>query len=433
MLKNLTKKLTNNLGLKLLAVLFAIALWIVVVNIDDPVKPAQYTISVTQDNMDYLTSNGKYSETLGGKNTVTFTASAKRSILEKLSNTDFTAVADMEKIEYVEGDGVCRVPITITCSKYNSNTVTISSKQQYLDVTVEDLGNVQKKITTSTEGTVMDGCALGDVSIVTSNLLKISGPSSVTSQISTVVATINVDGMSSDVTDTVVPVLYDADGNEIDASKLKMNLNTVTITAQILNTKDVDLSFQTKGNVASGYTLKGITYSPKKVRIKGETDVLNKVTKITIPEDVLDMSGATEDVETTVDITSYLPDGTSLVLAADAKVEVKVKIEPITTKIFEVDVSAFTLENIPDETKAKITEDTIKVEITGAESDIEKLAADDITGMVNLQGYGIGEHKIDAEIDVDKELYQIKTVRISVKITGTDTETETKSTESKKK
>lgn len=65
--------------------LFAIALWIVVVNIDDPVKPAQYTISVTQDNMDYLTSNGKYSETLGGKNTVTFTASAKRSILEKLS------------------------------------------------------------------------------------------------------------------------------------------------------------------------------------------------------------------------------------------------------------------------------------------------------------------------------------------------------------
>ena len=32
MLKNLAKKLTNNLGLKVLAVLFAIALWIVVVN-----------------------------------------------------------------------------------------------------------------------------------------------------------------------------------------------------------------------------------------------------------------------------------------------------------------------------------------------------------------------------------------------------------------
>ena len=55
MLKNLAKKLTNNLGLKVLAVLFAIALWIVVVNIDDPVKPAQYTISVTPVSYTHLT------------------------------------------------------------------------------------------------------------------------------------------------------------------------------------------------------------------------------------------------------------------------------------------------------------------------------------------------------------------------------------------
>lgn len=47
--------------------------------------------------------------------------------------------------------------------------------------------------------------------------------------------------------------------------------------------------------------------------------MLNKVAKIAIPDDVLDMSGATEDVETTVDITSYLPDGTSLVLAKRRK------------------------------------------------------------------------------------------------------------------
>lgn len=159
--------------------------------------------------------------------------------------------------------------------------------------------------------------------------------------------------------------------------------------------------------------------------------MLNKVAKIAIPDDVLDMSGATEDVETTVDITSYLPDGTSLVLAADAKVEVKVKVEPITTKTFEVDASAFTLENIPDATKAKITEDTIQVEVTGAESDIKKLSADDITGTVNLQGYGNGEHNIAADIDVDNELYQVKTVRIPVKMTAEDTEI--KSTESDKR
>ena len=98
-----------------------------------------------------------------------------------------------------------------------------------------------------------------------------------------------------------------------------------------------------------------------------------------------------------------------------------------------MDASAFTLENIPDEAKAKITEETIEVEITGAESDIKKLSADDITGTVNLQGYGNGEHKVAADIDVDNELYQVKTVRIPVDITVENTENETKATESSKK
>ena len=61
----------------------------------------------------------------------------------------------------------------------------------------------------------------------------------------------------------------------------------------------------------------------------------------------------------------------------------------------------------------------------------KKLSADDITGTVNLQGYGNGEHNIAADIDVDNELYQVKTVRIPVKMTAEDTEI--KSTESSKK
>ena len=36
--------------------------------------------------------------------------------------------------------------------------------------------------------------------------MKVSGPASVVNQIDTVVATINVDGMSTDITDRVTPV-----------------------------------------------------------------------------------------------------------------------------------------------------------------------------------------------------------------------------------
>ena len=44
MLRKLTKRITNNFGLKILAAVFAIILWMVVVNIEDPEKTKGFTI-----------------------------------------------------------------------------------------------------------------------------------------------------------------------------------------------------------------------------------------------------------------------------------------------------------------------------------------------------------------------------------------------------
>jgi len=226
MLKRLGKTITNNFSLKILAVILAVVLWVVVINIDDPTTSKTYTTNVVAENTDYITSQNKYYEPLDSSNVVSFRVSAARSVHDELSNADFSATADMENIEYDEGSGIYRVPVTITAKRY-SNKVSVVSKQLYLEVALEDRGTCQKAITAATKGTVMDGCALGTVQIVGSNLLKVSGPASIVSQIDTAVATINVEGMSTDVTDSVVPVLYDADGNVIDTTKLTLSLSTV--------------------------------------------------------------------------------------------------------------------------------------------------------------------------------------------------------------
>lgn len=418
MLKKLGKKITNNFGLKILAALFAVALWIVVVNIDDPLKTKTYTTSVIPINEDYITDQGKYYEWLDGNNTITFKVSAIRSIMAKLTNSDFTATADMEKIECDE-DGNYRVPVTITTSKYSSSDVTISSKQLYLEVALEDLGICQKAITATTRGNVADGCAIGDVQIVGSNVLKISGPSSIVSQIDTVAAVINVEGMSSDVTDSVVPVLYDVDGNVINTAKLKLSLSTVTISAQILNTKDVAVEISTTGKVADGYVVTGIESSLDNVRVKGESGVLNTVNKITIPSEVLDITDLTEDLETTVDITSYLPSGTSLVLKTDAKIDIKVKVEPIATKTLELPVTELAIEGLRDGYTMQYGQDMFVVEVGGAESTMSGLTAKDITGAISLSGFGTGEHQVDVNLTIGKENCWIDgSVRVAVVVFG---------------
>ena len=70
MLQKFGKKVMNNFGLKVLAVLFSVVLWIVVVNIDDPSTSKPYTTSVSLENKSYITSMGKWADYLDGKNSL---------------------------------------------------------------------------------------------------------------------------------------------------------------------------------------------------------------------------------------------------------------------------------------------------------------------------------------------------------------------------
>ena len=93
MLQRIGKKVMNNFGLKVLAVIFSVILWIVVVNIDDPQQTRTYTTSVSLENKSYISSMNKWADYLDGNNTITFYVQAKRSIQDKLSNSNFTATA----------------------------------------------------------------------------------------------------------------------------------------------------------------------------------------------------------------------------------------------------------------------------------------------------------------------------------------------------
>ena len=83
MLRKVTKRITNNFGLKILAAVFAIVIWLVVVNIEDPEKTKGFVIPVTIENSDYLTDMGKTYDILNNSDKISFTVTGKRSIIEE--------------------------------------------------------------------------------------------------------------------------------------------------------------------------------------------------------------------------------------------------------------------------------------------------------------------------------------------------------------
>ena len=426
MLKKILKKLTNNLGFKLLAVLFAFAMWLVVYNIDDPSSSKNFTATVTIQNAQSVSDMNKCYEVIDGTGTVSFRVTAKRSILEKLDYSDFTAIADMSLMNVSDDGAEGSVPIAISANNYTSS-VKVSGLTKYLKVSLEDLQEKQFVITADTKGKVADGFTLGDVSVSNPNVIKVSGPASVVGQISKVVATIDVSGMSVDISDNVVPVFYDEDDKTVDTTKLTLSSNTVTVSAKILRTKDVPIHFNTSGTPADTYSVVEITSDPETVQIKGSSSVLNPISSLEIPEEVLNVDGANKDITTSIDISEYLPDGVSLTKNSQATVSVTIRIEPYTTQNYNIPVSNISVNGLDDNYNLAFGQTTVNAAVSGMSSDLSSLNANSIKGSIDVSSLGEGTHTVDVTLtlDADKFVQQATTTDVTItrKPDGTTTTT----------
>ena len=415
MLKKILKKLTNNLGFKLLAVLFAFAMWLVVYNIDDPSSSKNFTATVTIQNAQSVSDMNKCYEVIDGTGTVSFRVTAQRSILEKLDYSDFTAIADMSLMNVSDDGAEGSVPIAISANNYTSS-VKVSGLTKYLKVSLEDLQEKQFVITADTKGKVADGFTLGDVSVSNPNVIKVSGPASVVGQISKVVATIDVSGMSVDISDNVVPVFYDEDDKTVDTTKLTLSSNTVTVSAKILSTKEVPIHFNTSGTPADTYSVVEITSDPETVQIKGSSSVLNPISSLEIPEEVLNVDGANKDITTSIDISEYLPDGVSLTKNSQATVSVTIRIEPYTTQNYNIPVSNISVNGLDDNYNLAFGQTTVNAAVSGMSSDLSSLNANSIKGSIDVSSLGEGTHTVDVTLtlDADKFVQQATTTDVTI-------------------
>ncbi len=409
------KTLTKNLGFKILAVVFAFILWLVVYNTDDPTVTVSYTTNVTVENASAVTEMNKCYEVLNGTNTVTFAVTAKRSVLNKLEDTDFTAVADMNRMIVNEEGDEANVPIEIT-SKRSNSSLKYNGKNKYLQVSLEDLMKRRFIITADTSGKVADGYALGEVTVTNPNVLNVSGPASIVNKIDSVVATIDVEGMSMNLSDNVIPALYDADGQEIDTTKLKLSNTTVTISAKILSVKEIPLVFSTTGVPYGDYRVVEISSKPETVKVKGSSTILNPLSSLTIPGDVLNVSRAREDITTTIDISEYLPDGVELVNASDATVTVTVRIEAYESKKFNLNTSQITVNGLDTDYDLSFEQSTVAVTVSGLKNNLNTLTVSQLSASIDVTDLGVGTHQVNLELSLDEDNYAYQTITVTVEI-----------------
>lgn len=380
------KRLTNNLGLKILAFLSAVMLWFIVVNVDDPETTQSYhDIPVSVVNEEVLAETNQTYQIVDGTQTVSVTVSANRSVINDIKSEDIVAVADMKELSLNT-----QIPIEISINGHEGDYKDAYTTPRNLQVRLEEELTKKFPIVPTTTGTVRDGYALGEIKTVPEKV-SIRGPISVISKISRVEAGVSVSGLSSD---TVLPseiVLYDDENNVIDQSLLANNLGTdgVAVSVQILNTKNIPLVFDTSQiEAAEGYTFTEITYEPEQILVSGMQQDLDSITQIDIPASALSMSELEAKTEQVVDITEYLPETVNLVDANASSVVVTVSVEKDGTKTYEVSLGNVVVNGLDKNlTLDYETVDVIEIQLSGPKAALEKFETSDKNVSIDLTDY----------------------------------------------
>ncbi|MCR4866161.1 MAG: hypothetical protein K5921_04475 [Lachnospiraceae bacterium] len=322
----MAKKLTNNLGLKILAVLIASLLWLIAININDPVGQQTYTVNVQMVNLSKLTDNNKYVEVLEGSDTIRVTVRAARSVLSELSDKNISAIADVDKL--TEGN---YIPIELSCTKNSVDTDDLKADKDYLRVSVENIKRRQLPISVDVQGTPAENYLLNSTSTA-QNAVSISGPESVVNTVNTVSVEIDITNANSDVNISLPIHLYDSDGKEIIDKRISKNISDVQTTASIWLIKGVPIEYGYTGVPADGYEVDGnLTSTISYINIAGKQSLLKNIQKIDI-NDAIDITGATRNIEEEIDIKKFLPDG---VIIPDSNTETRTTLSLHISQIIE--------------------------------------------------------------------------------------------------
>ena len=421
------KKLTHNLGLKLASLVLAFVLWFLVVQINDPKDIERFNnVQVKLINTELLEKEGKVYEVLDNTDKVSVTVSAPRSIISQMRTSDIVAEADVSRLTDIN-------TIVITYDTPNVEVNSIEGDHDVVKLNVEDKKSKWIRLVSNTVGDVAEGYIVSNVSLDQTNI-EISGPESAVSQVDHAVVDISVAGATTSLSANVDIQLYDAEGNLVDNNSLKKNVDYAHMTVEILATKDVPIEIKYMGVPTEGYLATGVVEcSQATVKIAGNASALANVSSIVVPEDRMNITGATGNLVDIINLKEYLPDNIKFAdKKFDGKVTATVYIEPVVEKELHIPAANVTIENMPEGFIAEFPDDLehYDLKVSGLNEVVGELQQNVMSGVIDVaewmeqeerQELKAGTYKMPVTFQLPENVTVKETVTVSIKVSVAET------------
>lgn len=412
MLTKLKMSLTNNIGLKFLAVLIALVLWLAIVNVNDPEKTitvSNIPISVTNESA--ITSRDMVYNVKSEQH-LNITVSGKRSIVSNLSAEDFRATASLKELSKVNS-----IPVDVTAKNASLGRKITIVKQSAQTILV-DVENLEEKdftdLVVEYTGKVADGYVAG-LSSMSTDEVTVKAPTSIIDKIKKVAVRCSLDGTNTNISKKCPVILYDKNNKEIKSDEIELSDKKIRVNVNVLRAKQVPISTINKdelGKPADGYVVDDVILSSDSITVYGSEESLDSIESLDIQDDI-DVSDAKGDVTQNIDVTGKLPKGLSV--SGESTITVKVLIKKLITRTFEYDASEVSLNDLSSDLDVQLVTKKVKVTLQGEEEVISQLTKDDMAISADLGKVKEGTTTVHVDVAVPDNTTLMNNVTIKIK------------------
>ncbi len=434
------RKITDNIPLKIMSVAVAVVVWLIVVNIDNPVGTNYYTLNnVELINKEYVESSdtiGKMCMPEQSQDSIRVAITTTKKIRDRIKVTDISAVADLQQAVSLDTNPVM-VPITVTCSIPGVSANDIKVTPQNLSVNLDEK-ETQEFVVNVSKGDTKPSKDY-EVGSLTANpeKVRITGPKTLINKIDKVNAAIDLDGNTQDFSQDVNLTIIDKNQEPLSDSEMNSlrieNNAKVVVTARLWKIRQgVGISAGYVGTPADGYQVGSVKTVPDTISVAGSTEGLESLAQndnvITIPADSIDISGESKDVEKKINLSNLLPDNVKLTSDSSEDVWVTVSILPVGSREFDIPTKSIEVKNKPDDLQVTFETAQIAVRIKSDENDMDDLNAQkDIKASIDLNGKEEGNYEVPVKIVLPDGYETVEDVTTEVVISSGTAVDESKS------
>ena len=374
--------LANNVGLMVLAVLLAFAVWLVSAWQEDPIVQGSVQARVV---ISGLSQTGDTVLASTVPTTVVAIVRAPRSTLDTLAHDGVQVNVNLADLD--EGDHVINLMPTMN----EQTAVLIASRPLTTIVTIEKLASRILPVALNTTGNPAIGFAAQTPTIDPPVIVVTASKQSISNVVS-IDGSVSVDGARTNVERSVRLFPRDAKGAIVTDVVMVPNTVNVSVTVeQLSNYKDLAVKVETVGQPGTGYAVTGISSNPSIVTVFGARDVITALQGFIATQPV-SMQGAIQDVNERVSLN--VPPNVSLL--SGLQVSVTIKIEPIQgarTVVRHIEVIG-----VSTDVSATVSPATIDIVLSGSLPRLNSLTDEDVRVIVDAKDLKPGTNQVEPQV-----------------------------------